>query len=466
MKQFDQDITSGSLFRSVWKIAWPVVMLNLVNGFPPLLNQILIGNSVQAETGAANAAVGTAWQVFLVVVVFISSIFHGMNVLVSQAAGRKDRETMSRVIYHALLSSLYILPLVVAPLGMLLADPILRLIDTPTEVAEHALPYLRILFAGGTPMFLMFLLANAFQSAGETRLALAMGVLTAVSNVVISAQLITGIGVLPHMGVLGAAVGNVAAPTITVVVSLLLIYRGKTLIQWPSEYTLVPDWRLLKTIAQIGVPSGVQGVVLNLGGVMLMRYLNHLGDTAVLTAYTICYQYIFNLVSWTSFGLRVACATLMGQNIGAEDPARGKRAVNLTAQMGAAWAAIIGLLFTFYPAMLLGLFGVDTLHKPDVLVHGTSLLHFLAFSGVFLAMGLAYTGGLQGAGQTTGPMVIAILTQLIILLGLCQFFVWFGGLTAEKVWLSILISHLSRLILTYGIFRTDGWANKRIEVAR
>ena len=462
MKAFDHEITSGSLLRSVWKIAWPSILLNLINGLPPMINQVLIGHYVQSVTNAANAAVGISWQVFLVVVVFISSVFHGMNVLVSQAAGRRDRETLSRVVYQAFLASMYLMPFIVSPLGILLAPHILHVVHTPPDVAEFALPYLRILFAGCTPMFLMFMFANAFQSAGEQRLALALGIFTAVMNLFISAQLITGAGLLPSMGVLGAAVGNVLAPSITVVLAIYLIWNGRTHVQLPPRLTWKPDLPLLRTICVIGVPSGIQGVVLNIGGVCLIYYINGLGDTAALAAYTICYQYIFNLVSWTSFGLRVASATLMGQNIGAQDPQRGKRAVTLTAQLGALWAASLGVLFWFVPEQLVGVFNATDAH---VMEYSVELLHFLTFSGIFLAMGLSFTGGLQGAGHTKAPMVIAVLTQIVILLGVCQGFVFFNALTPAHVWLAILISHLSRLIFTYAVFRTDDWAHRRIEVA-
>lgn len=159
------------------------------------------------------------------------------------------------------------------------------------------------------------------------------------------------------MGALGAAIGTIIAPAISVLVVLVLILRKKTHIQWPTTFTIVPDLKLLRTITQIGVPAGVQGVVLNLGGVFLMKYINHIGDSAVLGAYTFCYLQIFDLVSWTSFGLRAASATLMGQNISAKDPDRGKRAVLLTAGLGGLWAAALGALFWFVPAQLIHIFG-------------------------------------------------------------------------------------------------------------
>jgi Na+-driven multidrug efflux pump len=141
---------------------------------------------------------------------------------------------------------------------------------------------------------------------------------------------------------------------------------------------------------------------------------------------------------------------------------RGKQAVMLTARMGAVWAAALGVVFWFAPEALIGVFDVK---DPHVVTYSVELLHFLTFSGIFLAMGLALTGGLQGAGYTKAPMIIAIMTQIVILLGVCQIFVFFGALTPNRVWMAILISHLSRLIFTYAVFRTDGWAHKRIEVA-
>ena len=151
----------------------------------------------------------------------------------------------------------------------------------------------------------------------------------------------------------------------------------------------------------------------------------------------------------------------MGQNIGAGDPARGKKAVSIAASFGATWALLIGVVFWFYPAELLALFdAVDG----NIVEIGVTLLRTLAFSGVVLAITLALTGGLQGAGETKMPMYIAFLTQIVLLLGICWYFDWRDALTPERVWMAIFISHLGRLVLTWLVFRTEKWAHTKVEL--
>ncbi|OQB98329.1 MAG: multidrug efflux protein NorA [Candidatus Hydrogenedentes bacterium ADurb.Bin101] len=203
------------------------------------------------------------------------------------------------------------------------------------------------------------------------------------------------------MGVMGAGLGTVLAPIFSCALGLYLIYSRRMIIQPPALFHLWPDMRLLKNMVGIGVPTGIQGVLLNIAGVLLIWYISALPHSAAAqAAYTICYTQLFSLVTWTSFGLRNASATLMGQNIGAGNPHRGKECVLIAAALGAIWSLIIGTLFWTMPDTLLGLFNAT--EEP---VHGLgiALLKFLAVSAVFFAVTQAFTGALQGAGATRPP---------------------------------------------------------------
>jgi len=465
MKKFDDELVSGSIVRSVWKLAWPVTLLNLVNGLHGFVDHVLVGHFVESQANAANAAIGVAWQVFLVIVVFIASLFHGMNVLISRYAGRQDRDSMSRVAYEAFLSCVFILVFVVAPCGYFLAPYLLDFVDAGDEVRSHALPYLRLLFTCGAPLFLSFMFTGAFQASGDAKTPLVLGIVATLLNIAISAVLITGAGPFPALGTIGAALGTVLAPLFTVVISISLVLRRKMILQPPSSFRLLPDLSVMKVVARIGIPTGIQGVLLNVGGVLVMVFLGRMDEgvsAPAMAAYTICYAQLFSLITWTCFGLRSASATLMGQNIGAGVPQRGKRAVSTAASFGAVWAVLIGTSFWFYPVELLSLF--DAVDATIVTV-GSSLLRYLTFSGVVLAITLALTGGLQGAGETKLPMYIAFLTQIVVLLGICWWFDWHHTLTPERVWMAIFISHLSRLVLTWAVFRTEQWAHTEVELA-
>jgi Na+-driven multidrug efflux pump len=203
-------------------------------------------------------------------------------------------------------------------------------------------------------------------------------------------------------------------------------------------------------------------VLLNIAGVLLLRYISMLEHSAAAqAAYTICYAQLFALVTWTSFGLRAASGTLMGQNMGAGNAARGKQCVIIAAGLGALWALCIGFLFWTMPYALLRLFNAT---DQPIVGLGMSLLRYLSISGIALSITLALTGGMQGAGATRAPMFIAFITQIVVLLSFCQLLFSWGLLTAYNIWMAILISHLLRLMLTCLAFRRKGWIHTRVEL--
>ncbi|MCC6699684.1 MAG: MATE family efflux transporter [Candidatus Hydrogenedentes bacterium] len=453
MKPFDEELVSGSIVHSVWKLSWPIVLMNLINGIHGLVDQVLVGHYVAHHE--ANAAIGVAWNLFLLVVVSLASLFHGMGVLIAQYAGRQDRESIEHVLYHTLLSTFYLVIFVMAPLGYLLSPSLLSLVRATPEVQEYALPYLRIMFLFGAPLSFNFLMGTAMQSSGDPKTPLKLAILSTILNVIISAILITGVGPFPAMGPSGAALGTCLAPIPGLMIAYILIRRGKLILQLPDKWPLIPDPAVIRSVTRIGIPTGINGVVLNIGGIWLYRFIGTLeSGSAAMAAYTVCYAQLFSFVTWASLGLRGASATLMGQNIGAGKTERGKRGVHVAAAMGVSWACAWGLAAWSVPEVFLGIFNLD---DPHVVTFGSALLRYLAFSGVFLSAALAFTGGLIGAGDTQKPMWIAIVTQIFVLLGVCQIYAWLGMLTASAIWQAILISHFSRYLLTHIVFRRAKW---------
>ena len=465
MKPFDEELVSGSIVRSVWKLAWPIVLMNLINGIHGMIDQILIAHSVGHHE--ANAAVGVAWNLFLVVVVSLASLFHGMGVLIAQSAGRQDRAQMNRVLYSTGLLTAYIVLFVVTPVGYLLSPQLLRLANTTPEVRAYALPYLRMLFLFGITLSMNFLLGTAMQTSGDAKTPLTLVVLTTLLHIVLSASFITGVGPFPRLGTTGAALGAGLAPIPTVLIALSLIVRRKVILGLPDQFRLVPEWEVIRAVARIGIPSGIHAVVLNIGGIWLYRYIGALADSsAAQAAYTICYAQLFSFVTWAALGLRGSAAALMGQNIGAGKSERGRRGVHVAAAIGAGWAAAWGIAVWVAPGPLLSMFNSSDGEDAVVVALGTSLLHFLSISGVFLALALALTGGLMGAGDTKKPMYIAIITQICVLLGVCEIYTRLGMLSATAIWSAILIAHTSRYILTHAMFLTASLRPIAIDVRK
>src|SRR5690606_5827032 len=127
-------------------------------------------------------AIGVAWQLFLVVTVFMASLFHGTSLLVARYAARQDRDAIARSVYQAFLAMVYIFLLVAVHLGYYVAPQLLPIVKAAPEVQTLALPYLRVLFMLSGPLFIMIMLTNALQAAGDPRTPLKLGVLATVLN--------------------------------------------------------------------------------------------------------------------------------------------------------------------------------------------------------------------------------------------------------------------------------------------
>src|SRR3989442_9758355 len=149
------------------------MLTNAIGGLQGMVDHVLVGNLVGYK---ANAAIGVSWQIFLVVIVFISSLFTGMSVLVARFAGAGDSETVDRVVYQAFLTAIGLSLGILAPVGYFVAPWLLDLVNAAPAVKAQALPYLRIMFGFSSGLMVFFLLGGALRSAGDARTPLVLGI--------------------------------------------------------------------------------------------------------------------------------------------------------------------------------------------------------------------------------------------------------------------------------------------------
>jgi putative MATE family efflux protein len=457
-KHYDRSIVEGPISTAVWKIAWPSVLQNTIGGIQGIIDHALVGHFVGFE---ANAAIGVSWQIFLVVIVFIASLYTGMGVLVARYAGANDPDKVNRAVYQAFLASLFMSLAVLAPLGYVLAPSLLEIVHATPAVRAHALPFLRTMFLFSIGMLLFFMLGGAMRAAGDARTPLRLGIAMTVLNVVFNLILVPGLGPIPALGTLGAAIGTSLASGIVSIVGLWLILSNRVVVHFPRAMGWGPDWRIQRSLFRFGLPAGMQGIAMNIAGVMLLRFIGSLEHSAeAQAAYAVGYTELFALITWTSVGLMGAAATVAGQNLGAGHPDRAARGVRVAARYGVMIAAAVGILFVTIPDVLLGLFG---LVDPTVVALGTQLLRFLSVSGFFITVALTYTGGLQGTGDTRSPLAITLVSQIGVPLGLCFALQAAGRLTPAGVWMAIVCGHFTRCVLSVARFQQGRWKTIRVE---
>lgn len=460
--RYDRSIVEGPLRSAVWKIAWPTMLTNLIGGMQGIVDHALVGHLV-GYTG--NAAIGVAWQIFIVVIVFITSLFTGMNVLVARFAGANDEEKVNRTVYQAFLTAVGISLLIMAPLGYILAPSLLDLVNAAPEVKAEALPFLRIMFLFSSGMLIFFMLSGALRSAGDARTPMILGIALTVMNLVLNVILIRGLGPIPSFGTAGSAMGTVTASGIVAVYSMWKLWSGSWVVSIPRGSRgngFGPDWTVIKSLFRFGLPTGIQGIAMNVGGVFMLAFIGSLAQSAAAqAAFAICYSQLFSLITWTAIGLMGAAATVAGQNLGANRPDRANAAVHVAARFGFAGAAFIGFVFLLLPRQLLAIFGMD---EPAVVEIGVQLLRVLSVSGLFIAVALTYTGGLQGTGDTRSPLYISIISQIIVPLSICFVVQQISTLDPIDIWLAILVGHATRCVLSVIRFRQGKWRGIVVDI--
>ena len=437
------------------------MLTNIIGGLQGIVDHALVGHLV-GYTG--NAAIGVALQIFIVVIVFINSLFTGMSVLVARFAGAGEEEKVDRTVYQAFLTASGLSLLVMAPLGYVFAPSLLDLVNATPAVKAEALPFLRIMFLFSIGMLVFYMLSGALRAAGDARTPMILGVVMTVLNLVLNIVLIRGLGPIPAFGTAGSAMGTCIASGLVALYALMKLLRGGWVVSFPKHHGFAPDWGIIRALFRFGLPSGIQGIAMNVGGVLMLAFIGSLAQSAAAqAAFAVGYSQLFSLITWTSIGLMGASAAVAGQNLGAGHPDRADRAVHVAAHIAIAGAAFIGAFFLFLPGQLLAVFGMN---EPVVVEIGTQLLRVLSLSGIFIAVALTYTGGLQGTGDTKSPLYISIISQIIVPLGICFVIQQTGTLQPLHIWIAILIGHATRCALSVVRFRQGKWRGIAVDISR
>jgi len=453
VRQFDRSLVEGPIGPAVWKIAWPTMLQNMISGLQGVIDHAMVGHFVGYT---ANAAIGVSWQIVIVVIVFGTSVFSGMGVLVARFAGADQPEKVNRVVYQAFLTAAG-MSVVMAVVGWFAAPALLDLINAAPAVQAEALPFLRLILVGIVGMMTFFMLSGAFRAAGDSRTPLWLGVM--MTALTIGFNLVF----IPIYGTIGAAIGTILSSTTVAAFGVWRMTRPDSVIHFEPGMSKAPDFTIIRALFRFGLPTGVQGIAMNVAGVMLLRFIGSLEHSAAAqAAYAVGYTELFSFITWTSVGLMSAAATIAGQNLGAGRPDRVVEGVWVASRIGLCVAASIGALFLFMPGLLLAMFGMD---DPIVVGIGVQLLRYLALSGLFVSVALCFTGALQGTGDTRSPLYISIVSQIGVPLGICTILQATGNLTAAGIWTAIVLGHMTRCGLSIMRFRHQKWRGIRVELS-
>jgi putative MATE family efflux protein len=378
----------------------------------------------------------------------------GTIALVARATGARQYEEANRAAGQSIMVALFLGGLS-GVVGMFLSGNALGLLQPSPDVVADGVAYLRISLLGSFTAFVLFIGNSALQGAGDALTPTLVMVVANVLNIALDPIFIYGSPPVPAMGVRGAALATVLAQACAAVVSVRFLFSGRTPLhvrfsQWRPDPPLA--WRILR----IGIPGAGQMFARSLMSAVMMRLVAACG-TAAVAAYGIGMRFHM-IMLMPAFALGGAAATMVGQGLGANKPERAQRAAWLATGIDVAVMAVAAtVLMTFAPT-LIGFFN----SSPDVVHVGAHYLRIVSPFYVFTAAGIVFGRALNGAGDTTTPMIVTVVTLWGVQVPLAIVLSHVYEPATQGIWYAISAAMLINGVLLTAWFQTGRWKHRRV----
>ena len=438
------DLTEGKVWKVTVRFALPLLVGNLLQQFYNITDSIIVGQFLGKE---ALAAVSASFFIYYFIISLVIGVGSGTTVVISQLFGAKQYQKV-QLAFSSFFIFMLVGGIILSIAGIIFAEPVFRLTNTPEEVIPQAVAYFRI-YIGGTFLFVTFnSIISILRGVGESVRPMLFILITTVLNIAFDLLFI----LVFKWGIEGAARATVVSQGIGMCIALAYVNNTHPLLSIKKQDMLF-DWKLFKESLKIGLPTSVQQCAIALGLIALLGIVNSFG-TNTLTAYGAAGK-IDTIITQAILTLSGALAAFCGQNIGAGRLDRVKKGVRFTMYTNIA----LGLL-TFAAVYLFGNEMMRIFTKDiDVVAIGKEYL--LIIGGFFIVHGAlnVYNGALRGAGDTLFPMITSLVCLWLIRIPLAYYLSsWLGR---NGIWWAIGISITIGLIVTFVYYKMGFWKRRR-----
>ena len=434
-------IVDGPLRPAILRLALPAVGTTLFQVLFNITDTFWVGRTLGPD---ALAAVSLASYSVWVIVSIGELVGVGLTAVAARRHGEADPQSAARAAGTALVMALA-LGLLIAVGGVLSLPAVFRLMGAGGEVASLARDFLVVQLIGAVLIYGYFVVTAAFRSAGDTRTPFMLLGASVLLNLVLDPILILGWGPLPALGVYGAALATVMTRGLGFIVGIELLRRR-------GGIRLGFDLSVARTIARIGLPTMLTGVLFSLIYMLLVRVVGRFGTPAI-AALGVGHK-IEGVSYMICIGFGLAAETLVGQNLGAGRPARARTAGWLTARIAAIPTCALAAVFLLAPSALVGVFTEDAAVIRDASLY----LRAAGVAQLAMAFETVLEGALTGAGYTLYIM-IAVVTLSALRIPLADVVAALFGLNG--IWWMLALTAMARAAAMTSLWHWGGWERAR-----
>lgn len=431
LKKQKLDMLNGSIWNKLPVFALPIAATGILEQLFNASDIAIVGNFAQTDKTAAVAAVGANSPIIGLILNLFIGIALGANVVIANAVGRDDKQTVQKAVHTSMVVSV-IGGVLVAIIGELIAEPLLTVLNVPDDVLELALLYLRIYFLGMPVILLYNFEAAIFRSIGETKMPLIALTLSGILNVLLNLFFV----IVLKMSVNGVATATVLSNVVSAGILYIKLVKSDKYIKVEFKKLRI-DGKVFAKIMQIGLPAGIQSAVFAVANIVIQGAINSLG-TVVIAASSAAFN--IEIIAYNVMNsFSQACTTFVGQNFGANKIDRCKKTLFLCLIEDAIASGTAIFIVLITGKFLLSIFN----NNPEVIEIGYTRLVIIFIAYIFSMLYEVMSGYLRGFGFSLVP---AILTTI----GVCVLrIIWINTVfPANRTFVTIMTAYPVSLATT------------------
>jgi len=446
----DRALSQQELVRSIWVLAWPVILTFLLDSLVGLVDTLMVG-----RLGSdAVAAVGVGTQILNSVSVAMTAVGTGTLALVARFVGAGQRQNAALVLGQSIVASFFLSLACVIPV-VAFAPSIVGWFGVAPQVHDLGVAFTRIVMLSIPQTAMLFVIGSALRAAGDTRTPLWIGTIVNILNVVGNYVLIFGHFGLPALGVRGSALATTIAFSTGMVIALALLARGELALRL-EPWQLRPAWPTIRRVLRIGYPTAIEQILMQAGFFLYLVFAARYGTSAV-AAYFIGVR-ILAMSFLPGYGFAAAAAALVGQNLGAHQPELARRAGWASNWLSVYLMSALGLVIILFAEQIASLF----VSEREVIRDTVWFIWALGLSQPFMATDFTLGGALRGAGDTRFPLLAVFVGFYGLRLGCGYLVTYVLEWNLFWLWFALIGDYVARAALKSWRFASDHWLRLRI----
>ncbi|RKD95417.1 MATE family efflux transporter [Halopiger aswanensis] len=455
-------LTEGSLVRPMFELAWPLVVIQLLQVAYNVGDTFWLG----ALSPDAVGAISLAFPLLFLLIAVGGGFTTAGAILVAQHTGAESGE--GGLIAGQTISFVSLVAIGLGIVGYVATEPMLSVLpadaDTQAAIIPLAAEYLRIFFLGLPFVFGFFVFVSLMRGYGNTRAPMRVMFVSVLINVVIDPLLIFGVGPLPRLEMAGAALATAFSRAIATAIGFYLLYYTDVGPDIRADH-LRPRLEYVREIIRLGVPTSLEQsmTALALTGMTAMVVTF---PPPVVAAYGLGNRLI-SLAFLPAMGMGQAIDSIVGQNLGADRPDRAERATWLGAGVVAAIMAVAGLFAFLFPEPFVSVFvTAEEEGRAATIAYGSTYLRFAAFMFVFMGVLQVIQGAFRGAGNTKTALAFAVFGLWIVRIPLAYYLIFVAGWGTTGIWTAVVLGDVAGATAAVAWFTRGTWKEAIVDEGR